>query len=52
MTTFQRQLLYIWCIVRFKTWENVFSHLELCYTLHERLFSKKSDVYHYIGFVP
>ncbi len=32
--------LYTQCTFRFKTLQDVFIHLELCYTLHERSFSK------------
>ncbi len=38
--SFERQQLYTRCTFRFKTLQDVFIHLELCYTLHERSFSK------------
>ncbi len=38
--SFERQELYTRCTFRFKTLQDVFIHLELCYTLHERSSSK------------
>ncbi len=37
--SFERRL-YTRCTFRFQTLQHVFLHLELCYTLHERSFSK------------
>ncbi len=37
---FWETILYTRCTFRFKTLQDVFIHLELCYTLHERSFSK------------
>ncbi len=38
--SFERRYLYTWFTFRFKTLQDVFIHLELCYTLYERSFSK------------
>ncbi len=38
--SFERQYLYTRCTFGFKTLQDVFIHLELCYTLHGRQFSK------------
>ncbi len=45
----ERQYIYTRCTFRFKTLQDVFIHLELCYTLHERSFSKihNRDTYYY-----
>ncbi len=38
--SFERQYVYTRCTFRFKTLQDVFVHLDLCYTQHERWLSK------------